>query len=329
MKMVKTWQQFNESYEDSKDQKDLEAILNYIAQNIPSSEISNLKKDLTPLLTTESLNEGLFSAIKDRLIKWFDEKIMNYMVNKKKRFYTELIGKLDLFDLTTLNDIKDNFRSFELNSLYLAGGMDKAKDVGAGWRSQVEYEFEVVNKGVPYEEMEKITIPYQGQNIVLKPAYVVDGDHLVEFVDEGNNYSLKYYDRPAILNPVRKEMDRTKNPNFGKEMGKFKSGEYEDAKDPRQFDEISRIFSQTIEPEDELIVNKCDAVFVGFNEATSGGTFGELQQTSFLNKPIFAWYIDGWKISGHSPWNLPHVSKIMRTDEDMKLFVKTMVNFEK
>ena len=146
MKMVKTWQQFNESYEDSKDQKDLEAILNYIAQNIPSSEISNLKKDLTPLLTTESLNEGLFSVIKDRLIKWFDEKIMNYMVNKKKRFYTELIGKLDLFDLTTLNDIKDNFRSFELNSLYLAGGMDKAKDVGAGWRSQVEYEFEVVNK---------------------------------------------------------------------------------------------------------------------------------------------------------------------------------------
>jgi hypothetical protein len=29
-----------------------------------------------------------------------------------------------------------------LNSLYLAGGMDKAKDVGAGWRSQVEFEFE-------------------------------------------------------------------------------------------------------------------------------------------------------------------------------------------
>jgi hypothetical protein len=111
--MIQNWQQFNESYEDSKDQKDLEAILNYIAKNIPSSEISNLKKDLTPLLTTESLNEGFFSDIKDRLIKWFDEKIMNYIVNKKKRFYTELIGKLDLFDLTTLDDIKKNFRAFE------------------------------------------------------------------------------------------------------------------------------------------------------------------------------------------------------------------------
>lgn len=325
--MIKNWKQFNESYVEPQDQKDLEAILNYIAQNISSSEIPALKKDLKPLLT-ESLNEGFFSDMKDKLIKWFDEKIMNYIVNKKKRFYTELIGKLDLFDLTTLDDIKKNFRAFELNSIYLAGGMDKAKDVGAGWRARVEYEFEVNNPGTPYEEMENINIPYHGKNILVKP-YVVDGEHLAEFVESGNDYTLKYYDRPAILNPVRKEMDRTKNPNFGKEMGKFKSGEYDDTTNPRQFDEISKIFSGTIEPEDELIVNKCDAVFVGFNEATSGGTFGELQQTSFLTKPIFAWYIDGWRISGHSPWNLPHVSKIMRTDEDMKLFVKTMVNFEK
>ena len=98
--MIKNWQQFNESY-DNQEQKDLEAILNYIAQNISSKEIPALKKDLQPLLT-ESLNEGFFSDLKDRLIKWFDEKIMNYIVNKKKRFYTELIGKLDLFDLTTL-----------------------------------------------------------------------------------------------------------------------------------------------------------------------------------------------------------------------------------
>ena len=104
--MIKNWQQFNESY-DNQEQKDLEAILNYIALNISSKEIPALKKDLSPLLT-ESLNEGFFSDIKDRLIKWFDEKIMNYIVNKKKRFYTELIGKLDLFDLTTLDDIKKN-----------------------------------------------------------------------------------------------------------------------------------------------------------------------------------------------------------------------------
>ena len=38
---------------------------------------------------------------------------------------------------------------------------------------------------------------------------------------------------------------------------------------------------------------------------------------------------DDWKISGHSPWNLPHMSKIMRTTEDMKTFVKTMIDYKK
>jgi hypothetical protein len=206
--------------------------------------------------------------------------------------------------------------------------MDKAKDVGAGWRAQVEYQFEYVNPGRK-SMMEEITIPYFGKEVVLKPAYTIDGENLDRFIKEGGNkFVKKYYDTPAILNPVRKEVDRTKNPKFAEEMRKFKTGEYEDTKDPRTFDEISKIFSQTIEPEDELIVNLCDAIFVGFNEATSGGTFGELQQGSFLNKPIFAWYIDGWKISGHSPWNLPHVSKIMRTTEDMKTFVKTMIDYQ-
>jgi hypothetical protein len=324
--MIKNWKQFNESFQDD-DSTDLDKVLNYIAKNIPSSDIPQLKMDLLPLQESV-VNEGLFKNIKDRLIKWFDEKIMNYLVNKKKHFYVDLIGKLDLFDLTSLDDIENNFRGFKLDSIYLAGGMDKAKDVGAGWRARVEYEFEVVNPGTK-SEFEEISIPYYGKDIKVTPAYVVDGEHINDFIKSGNKYILENYDTPAILNPVRKEVDRTKNPEFAAQMRKFKSGEMEDTTNPREFDKIAKIFSGTIEPEDELIVNKVDAVFVGFNEATSGGTFGELQQTSFLNKPMFAWYIDGWQISGHSPWNLPHVSKIMRTDEDMKTFVKTMINYNK
>ncbi len=323
--MIKNWKQFNES--NSNESDDLEKVLNYIAANIPSSEIPKLKSELMPLKESV-LNEGIFTDIKDRLIKWFDEKIMNYIVNKKKTFYVELIGKLDLFDLTTLDDIEKNFRAFKLESIYLAGGMDKAKDVGAGWRARVEYEFEVANGGEK-SGMEEIVIPYYGELVKVDPAFVIDGEHMNDFIKMGNKYVRRNFDMPAILNPVRKEVDRTKNPEFGEEMRKFKGGELEDTTDPRAFDKVSKIFSKTIEPEDELIVNICDAVFVGFNEATSGGTFGELQQTSFLNKPIFAWYIDGWKISGHSPWNLPHVSKIMRTDEDMKTFVKTMINYNR
>jgi hypothetical protein len=324
--MIKNWKQFNESFEQD-DQKDLDQVLNWVALNIPSSEIPELIKDLTPVLES-TLNEGFFSDLKDKLVKWFDEKIMNYIVGKKARFYTDLVGKLDLFNLTDLSDIDKHYRNFKLDSIYLAGGMDKAKDVGAGWRAQVEYEFEVVHPGNT-SDMPEISIPYFGKNVMVKPAYIIDGIYMDKFIEEGNDYVLKYYDTPAILNPVRKEVDRTKNVKFADEMGRFKRGEYEDTTDPRTFDEISAIFSKTIEPDDEYIVNLCDVIFAGFNESTSGGSFGELQQASFLNKPIFAWYIDGWKISGHSPWNLPHVSKIMRTEEDMKTFVKTMVDYKK
>lgn len=322
--MIKSWSQFNESFYD--DGNDLDKVLNYIASNIPSSEIPLLKMELVPL--KESLNESVFSDLRGKLIRWFDEKILNYIVNKKKDFYANLIGKLDLFDLTSLSDIKKNFNDFKLDSIYLAGGMDKAKDVGAGWRARVEYEFEVINGGIK-SDMEEIIIPYYDKIIKVKPAYIIDGEHMNDFIKYGNRYARENFDTPVILNPVRKEVDRTKNPEFGEEMRKFKTGEMEDTKNPREFDKIDRIFSGTIEPEDELIVNRVDAVFIGFNEATSGGTFGELQQASFLKKPIFAWYIDGWKISGHSPWNLPHVSKIIRTDEDMKTFVKTMIKYNK
>lgn len=329
---IKKWSEFNESIIRNREVRwplsdpDLDKILNYVAKNIPSSEISKLKMELLPL--EESVNENMFINIKNRLSRWFDEKILDYIVNKKKDFYVNLIGKLDLFDLTTLEDIKQNFKAFKLDSIYLAGGMDKSKDCGSGWRARVEYEFEVVNPGIK-SDFEEINIPYYNENIKAIPAYVVDGDHMNDFIKGGNKYILENYDTPAILNPVRKEVDRTKNPEFGEEMRKFKTGEMEDTTNPREFDKIDKIFSGTIEPEDEFIVNKVDAVFVGFNDATSGGTFGELQQTSFLKKPMFAWYIDGWKISGHSPWNLPHVSKIMRTDEDMKTFVKTMINYNK
>ena len=207
--------------------------------------------------------------------------------------------------------------------------MDKAKDVGAGWRGQVEYEFEVVNGGSG-SDMDTVTIPYGDKPIRVTPSYVVDGINLARFLEEGGNkFILKYYDTPAILNPVRKEVDRTKNQEFADEMGKYKRGEYEQSKDPRSFDKMNKVFSETIEPEDEHIVRLCDVVFYGANEVSSGGTFAELQQVSFHRKPIFAWYIDGWKISGHSPWNVPHITKMMRSDDDMKLFVKTMINYKK
>ena len=59
--MIKNWKQFNESI--SIEDNDLEKVLNYIASNIPSSEIPKLKSELMPLKESV-LNENIFTNIK-------------------------------------------------------------------------------------------------------------------------------------------------------------------------------------------------------------------------------------------------------------------------
>lgn len=326
-----SWQEFNESYAYS---NDIDKIMSWVFNNISFSDIPDLIHDIESGSISESkFNENIFLDAKDRLSKWFDRKILNYLVNKKSKFYVDLVGKLNIFNISTLQDVAENYRPFNLYSIYLAGGMDKAKDVGAGWRSMIEYEFEINNPGIT-SDMPEVTIPYSQKlkfagTTIIKPAYVIDDYNLTKFLDQGNSFAKRYYDSPAILNPVRKEVDRTKNKKFADELDKFKRGEYQDVNDPHVFDEISKSFSKSIEFEDEILVNKCDAVFIGFNESASAGTFGELQQTSLMRKPLFAWYMGDWPISGHSPWNIPHISKIMKTDDDMRTFVKTMVSYKK
>lgn len=331
--IIKKWSEFNESSNEYNNDYELDYVLNWIFNNIDSKDIPSLKRDINSIIQITNINESFLTDIRDKLSKWFDYKIFNYIVNKKSKFYTKLNNKLNFLDLTTLEDVEKYYRSFKLDSIYLAGGMDKASDVGAGWRAMVEYEFEVNNPGKKSKN-EEITIPYSEDlgfkgETKISPSYVVDDENLKEFIKRGNSYVRKNFSTPALLNPVRKEVDRTKNDRFASDMGEFKSGRYLDNLTNRSFDEISRTFSKTIELEDELIVNKCDAIFVGFNEAASAGTFGELEMSSFLKKPIFAWYMDGWPIHGHSPWNLPHVCKIMRTNEDMELFVRTMIKYNK
>jgi hypothetical protein len=305
--------------------QDMEEILSYVHDNISSEDIPALISELENLSEmSESINENWFTNIKNRLNRWIDDKLMNRFINKKAKFYVDLASKLKKYDLTTLEDVKQAYPRFnELVSIYLAGGMDKAADVGKGWREVVEWIFEVENQGISHN-LEPITISYKGETVELSPAYVVDDYHLDEAIKGGKKYIKENYDLPAIFNPVRKEVDRTKNPEFGAAMGRFKAGEYADDDD---FAGISKIFSETIEKDDEKIVVLSDAIFYGANEYSSAGTFGELQQSSFQQIPIFAWYEEGWDIHGHSPWTIPHITKILRTEDDVRTFVNTMINY--
>jgi hypothetical protein len=57
-----------------------------------------------------------------------------------------------------------------------------------------------------------------------------------------------------------------------------------------------------------------------------------------MNKPIFVWMTDkNWKLGqtkddpygGFSFWTLPHISKLARTEDEMKILVDTIIKYSK
>jgi hypothetical protein len=336
MKILKTYERFTKSItpinqsnivtmDNINSDNDMNNILEYVYKNIESKNIPGLINTIRKINTDEVMQEAVFSNIKDKLTRYFDAKFMSYFIDKEKIFYTNLIGKLNKFDLTTIDDVAKVYPDFKMDAIYLAGGMDKAADIGAGWRNIVEYIFEVEHPGTKHD-LEPVKLQYKGEDYEVDPSYIVEDYRLDLAIKGGKSYIKKNYDLPVIFNPVRKEVDRTKNPEFAAHMAKFKNGDFEQNDD---FKEISKTFSESIEPDDEKILLLVDVVFFGVNEYPSAGTFGELQQASFLRKPIFAWYENNWKIEGHSPWTIPHLTKIMRSEDDVRMMVKTMINYNK
>ena len=142
----------------------------------------------------------------------------------------------------------------------------------------------------------------------------------------------KMYNKPLVLNPVRKEVDRTKDKDFAQAAIQYKT--FGDETEPEEYEptmtNIRRTLSSTIEPGDEHLVNLSDMVFLGLNTAAAAGTYGELQTQSFMNKPIFVWMTDDeWSFSDFSMWTFPHISKLARNEEEMKVLVNTIINYIK
>jgi len=314
---------------------DINAILNMI-KNASTEDILELRDSLKKIsLTSEKLNENFITNIIDKLRvkfrKKFDDKVWSYLIDRKRNFYLNLVDKLNIFDLTTLDDVFKNHPGFKIESLYLAGGMDKAVDVGAGWRLVAENEFEKYpgfKTGLP-----EISLGEFGE---MEPKRVVNGIYLDEFL-ENPTKTKKLYNKPLILNPVRKEIDRTKDKAFAVGAKTYKTFDYEtDVEDfEPTFTDIKRTMNRTIEADDEHLVRIADLVFLGLNQAAAAGTYGELQTQSFMNKPIFVWMTSpDWKLGqtkedpfgGFSFWTLPHISKLARNKEEMKILVNTIIN---
>jgi len=334
MKIITNYGQFlNESFDDTNASgyslmlNDIIKMIEYL-EKVPTEEIIELRDAIEKMGTqNESLNENfvtdMISKLRIKFRKDIDDRMWKYLINRKQDFYLALAEKLNIFDLTSLDDVFKNHPGFKLEALYLAGGMDKAKDVGAGWRIEVEHEFEIYPGKSP--DVPKVDLKEFG---MVQPKRVVDGVYVDMFLENPSKIK-KMYDSPLILNPIRKEIDRTKDMAFAAGAGKYKTFGQNTA--PEEYEptmtDIRKTLSRSIEPGDEHLVRVVDAIFLGLNIAGAAGTYAELQTTSFMNKPIFVWMNEkDWKFSDFSMWNFPHISKLARNEEEMKILVGTIIN---
>jgi len=121
MKTLKNWKSFNESLNTTRDDADIAYILQQIAKDSKSSKQALELKDIIKQIKTNEgvANEGILTNLKN----WIDDKLFKYLINRKASFYTKLLDKLNIFDLTTLDDTFKNYPGFtKLHSMYLAGG---------------------------------------------------------------------------------------------------------------------------------------------------------------------------------------------------------------
>ena len=317
---------------------DIFKIINGL-KDIPSENISNFKKSIkTPLMRNDKISENIiadiFYSLKIKVRQKIDNEIWKYLINRKQKFYYNLVDKMDIFDMTSLDDVFRNYPGFKIESLYLAGGMDKSVDIGAGWRLVIENEFEkYVGKSIGLPDIDL------GPFGKIEPKRVVDGIYLDEFLKNSKKI-IKLYNKPLILNPVRKEVDRTKDKKFLNGAITYKTFNHETNVNDFEptFTDIRRTMSKSIEVDDEHLVRLSDFVILGLNQAASAGTYGELQTQSHMNKPIFTWMTDkDWKLGqtekdpfgGFSFWTLPHITKFARSEEDMKTLIKTIIRYIK
>jgi len=305
-------------------------------ESAPTEVILELKNSLKNVLyrTNESVISDWVDKIKVRLGKWIDDKFWKRIITKKRDFYYDLIDKLNIFDLENLDDIYDNFPGFEMNSLYLAGGIDAATDLGAGWRDVIEYKFEIESPGKKSGSYtgpigssyvlgkEKLNIKYDGKEVEFEPSRVLCYNDILRFIKNPKEVS-KEYATPIILNPLRAEEFRFKDLEFKNAFDKRKDPNITDT----EMNTLKKGVSKIIEHEDEQIVRVCDAIFLGLNTTAAAGTYGELETISYMRKPIFTWMVNEDLLSSFSLWILPQISKLARNKKEMEILVQSILDY--
>jgi len=323
--MIKGYNEFiNEESVFGNTNNDIDKFLtNLIQNNVPTDEILDFRGDLDDILSVNESFKDDLNKLKYKYGSWLNDRLFKWLINRKKNFYNDLKDKLSVFDLTTLDDVFHEFPGFKIKSLYLAGGMDEAPGTGRGWRDVLEREFEI-NTETSNDRVSVANVA--GKDI--NPSHVVDGEYLDDFL-ENPKKTYNLYEKPLLLNPVRKEIDRTKDDTFDVMVDKLKKPGYNPKEEPESFDWFRDTFSKNIEPDDEDLLRISDAVFLGQDNYAGAGTYGELELLSLMRKPLFVWLVNAStdNVGGIKLWTIPHVSKVARNQEEMKVLVKTILDY--
>jgi len=321
MKKLKKYTEFLFEKKNIENNEDFQLFFDKV-MTLSNSDIMELRDEIQKIADNMSVNENIYN-LKRKFNSWFDDRLFKFLINRKKSFYLNIIEKLNLFDLENLDDVMKNFHLKSIDGLYLAGGMDASEDTGAGWRIEVEEEFEFNNPGKYSKDVDEIKV---GDKMIM-PAYVVDGIFLDKVLSDTKN-TLKLYDKPVLFNPVRKEVDRNKDDKFDNSIDTMKDPNWDAEENSEPFDFFQKTFAGSIEPDDEHLLRIATATFLGYNPDAGAGTYGELELLSMIRKPLFVWLTGDYNndMGKFKLWNIPHISKIARNKEEMKILVKAIKN---
>lgn len=237
---------------------------------------------------------GIYDRFVDRFKNFLSKKAVAYLINQNEKELKEKIDILRMLDPTDMSDVD------KCEAMYLGGAIDKATGEGAaGWRDRIE--------------------EYFGMD------HVVQGEDMIKL---GKSGKLDYdkYPKPLILNPLRNELVRDNDPRFAEIFRKWKSGELNKEEDHEDWKYWSHIINKEIYAPDLRIVNACDTNLVKLNASAGAGTLGEMQVTQLRNMNLFLWLADGYQVQDISPWTIPSITKLVRSDQELQILLDNIKN---
>lgn len=260
-------------------------------------EISDIKQNesfsVNEELDAPNIGEffrDIYKGAVSKLKKWLSKKAVSFLINQSQNELKKKIDMLKILDPTDLSDIG------KVESIYLGGGIDKTSEEGAaGWRDSIE--------------------EYFGMD------HVVQGDDMISLAKDGK-LNKGNYPKPMILNPMRNELVRTNDPRFSEIFRKWKAGELDKEKDHEDWKYWANAINKEIHAPDLRIVNGCDTNLVKLDPAAGAGTLGEMQVSSLRGLNLFVWLDNGYQVQDISPWLIPTITKLVRSDEELQLLLR-------